>query len=576
MIYWELHKFLNPLFGKDNKMLKQQGKITALYCRLSQEDKLGSNGGDSSSIQTQKVMLSKYAEENGLLNCEYYIDDGATGVNFKREEFQRMVSDIEDGMVSCVITKDLSRLGRNYLEAGRYRELFAEYGVRYIAISDGYDSFTDDGSDIATPIKEIIHEFYARDVSRKIKSAFMTKAKNGGVITGYAPYGYQKVPGTTNRLEPDPVTAPNVRRMFQMALEGMACGEIARVMRGEKTLMPYAHFKEMGKKNGKDYKFDVRDPYAWLSGTVRVVLSNPVYTGNLVYLKTIKKSFKNKQRIKKGKDEWIISPNTHEALVSEHDFDTIQERIKVKQRAIKNNGFVNIFKGIIFCSDCQTRMSLTSQKEKASFRCNLFTRHGNSICTCHYITHDQLRKIALSDIRRHATLAAGNIKKYIKYLTSISENEFNGKKISLRKEADKGEKRLNEIDTLIQKLYEDMVFGILTRERFISMTEKLEAEQKELKSRFAEITEYLNSGDEKSRNIDSFANLIKQYTDIGELDSELVHTLIDKIVVHETVIVDRDRIKQIDIYYRFVGNINEDEIIYNSGKRGGSKKRVIA
>ena len=174
--------------------LKQQGKITALYCRLSQEDKFG-NTGDSTSIQNQKVMLSHYAKENNLLNCEYYVDDGASGTTFERENFQRMISDMEDGKISCIVTKDLSRLGRNYLEAGRYRELFTEYGVRYIAISDGYDSFTDDGGDIATPIKEIIHEFYARDCSRKVKASYRAKAKNGGVVTGIPPYGYSRVEG---------------------------------------------------------------------------------------------------------------------------------------------------------------------------------------------------------------------------------------------------------------------------------------------------------------------------------------------------------------------------------------------
>jgi DNA invertase Pin-like site-specific DNA recombinase len=529
-------------------MLKQQ--ITALYCRLSREDLHGN--GDSSSIQTQKAMLSKFAEDNGLLNAEFYVDDGASGTTFDRENFQRMISDIEDGKVACVVTKDLSRLGRNYLEAGRYRELFTEYGVRYIAMSDGYDSMNDDG-DIATPIKEIIHEFYARDCSRKLKAAFKTKAENGGIVLGVPAYGYAKITGTTNRLEPDE-NAPTVKRMFQLALEGKTCNQIATALCRDNILIPKAY-----RQQNENYDFTIQFPYKWTPTTVRGILSNPVYTGRLVLRRRTPKSFKDKTIIRQPKENWIFSDNTHKALVSEHDFDTVQERIKVKSRTRESSD--NIFRGIAFCSDCGRRMgySARSGRNCGCFRCGLSMRVGKAACSNHFITSDQMTALVLNDIRRHAGLAAENAGKYAEHLLQISEAERNNGKVAFQKEADKANKRLTEIDTLIQKLYENMIFEVITKERFTSMSANLEAEQKALKERYAELTEYLNNSDEKSRNVELFAKLIQRYTDITELDAELVHTLIEKIVVHETEIVDGEKIKRVDIFYRFVGNVNADE-----------------
>ena len=268
---------------KPNGCANPTGKTTALYCRLSQEDRFGN--GDSSSIQTQKAMLSQYAKDNNLGNISFYIDDGASGTTFERENFQRMISDMEDGKIACIVTKDLSRLGRNYLEAGRYRELFSEYGVRYIAMSDGYDSFSDDGGDIATPIKEIIHEFYARDCSRKVKSAYRTKAKNGGVISGIPPYGYMRVEGVKNKLQPDPETAPIVKRMFQMALEGKTYSQIAVTLKNENVLNPKAYLGISGRRrsNGEVYDFNVKHPYVWGHYGAVDTAESHLYGENRVY-----------------------------------------------------------------------------------------------------------------------------------------------------------------------------------------------------------------------------------------------------------------------------------------------------
>ena len=535
-------------------MLKQQEKKTALYCRLSREDENNSSK-DSSSIQTQKAMLSQYAKDNGLINCEFYVDDGASGVNFDRENFQRMISDIESGGVSCVVTKDLSRLGRNYLEAGRYRELFTEHGVRYIAISDGYDSTTDDGGDIATPIKEIIHEFYARDCSRKIKAAYQTRAQNGGYVSGKTPYGYKRVEGTTNRLEPDE-NAPTVTRMFQMALEGMNSHQISKALESENILTPRAY---NATKNGKGLGSLTTHPYSWSISTVNVLLKNPIYTGKLVCLRNKMVSFKSKRQVARPEEEWVTIENTHTPLVSQQDFDTVQQRISAKHRTIEQNP-LNIYRGMIYCHDCGVKLSFTSNsrgKPTGAFRCPRNVRYGKLECTPHAISLDPLNTIVLNDIKRHAELAKEKGKKYAEYLLKSSEKESGSKKAASQKEADKCHRRLTEIDTLIQRLYEDMTFEVITRERFMALSANLETEQKALKARYAELTECITNGESNVKNADMFADLIRQYTDITVLDSELVHTLIEKVVIHESEEIDGENVKRVDIFYRFIGNIGE-------------------
>ena len=534
--------------------------MVALYCRLSREDEHGN--GDSSSIQTQKAMLSKYASDNNLGGYEFYVDDGKSGVSFERENFQRMITDMEDGKLSCIVTKDLSRLGRNYLEAGRYRELFAEYGVRYIAIADGHDSLNDDDG-IATPIKEIIHEFYARECSKKMKAAFKSKAENGGVILGFAPYGYEKIPGTTNRLTPDE-NAPTVKRMFALALEGKGCCQIATVLTNEQILIPKAYREQ---KSG--YNFTIKYPYFWASTTVRSILENPVYTGKLVFRRRSPKSFKDKTPIAQPKENWIITPDTHEALVNELDFETVQERIKSKQNPARNPD--NIFRGLIFCKDCGSSLSYYKQRERhnARYRCCLNARIGKSACTAHDIREVPLKAIILADIQRHSSLAAKNADKYVAHLLQTSSCNHNLEKAANQRESQRCEKRLNEIDTLIQKLYEDRVFGVITDKRFAAMSANLETEQAELQKRFDELTNSVNNHREKSKNADLFVKLIQAYTDITELDSELLNSLIEKIVIHEKDEVDGEVVQRIDIFYRFIGNVGEcvgDSVIMKSKK----------
>jgi hypothetical protein len=279
-------------------------------------------------------------------------------------------------------------------------------------------------------------------------------------------------------------------------------------------------------------------------------------------MKLANKSFKDRTKITRPQEDWIITENAHEPLVSQQDFDTVQERMETKQRPVTTNN-MNIFRGLVFCNDCNRRLSFCAAGNDGKYRCTASVRYGQDECSSHQVMLSNLTAIILKDVQRHASLAAANSKKYAEHLLRISESEVNGKKANLQKESDKIKRRLDEIDTLILKLYEDMTFGIITQERFVSMSAKLETEQSELKKRHTELTEYFNNRGEKSRNVDSFAELIQQYTNITELDSELVHMLIEKIVVHETEIIDGEKCKRIDIYYRFIGNVNESVIVRN-------------
>ncbi len=536
--------------------LKQQNKITALYCRLSRDDELH---GDSMSIQNQKTMLSQYAKDNGFINTEFFVDDGYSGTNFDRPDFQRMIGLIEDGKIGTVIVKDLSRLGREYLKTGYYTEIyFPQNDVRFIAVNDAVDSELGD-NDFA-PFKNIINEWYAKDISKKVKSALRTKALNGGFCIGTPPYGYKRAEGTTNRLVPDE-NADNVRMMFRLALEGKSCCMIARHLRNMKILTPTAY--ELTKSGRTDSSNFPKYPYDWVKGSVYHILTNPTYLGKLACMRYASKSFKDKRIIKRSEEDWLITENTHEALVSESDFQTVQERIAVKRDGVTANPD-NIFRGLVICADCGKRHGFSARKGKSigTYRCQTSIRHGVTACDSHYISFEQLYSVVLDDIKRHASLAADNTEKYIAMLTNEADNNQSNDTTLLRKDLDKSRKRISNLEILIQKLYEDKVFGVITEETYISLSGNMEKELSQLREKVKNLTDSISDSGNKLKGANDFAELIKQYTNIETLDFELVHTLIEKILIHKKEIVDGKAQVRVDIYYRFVGNTSgEDEPI---------------
>ena len=355
------------------KKLKQQMRITALYCRLSRDDELS---GDSMSIQTQKTMLERYAKEHGFANVHWFIDDGYSGTNFNRPEFQRMLALVEEDKVAVVCVKDLSRLGRNYLQTGLYTEvIFPEHDTRFIAINDNVDS--DTGENEFAPFRNILNEWVARDCSKKVRSAYRTKAFNGEYTGPYAPYGYQKDPADKHHLIPDE-RAPVIRKMFQMALEGNTCFSIAKELEREQVLTPRAFIMV---KTGKYVTEDrQKHPYSWSARSVEELLTNPVYLGRMVGQKCSTRSFKDKRMYFKPPEEWIVVENTHEPLIDQATFDTVQERLKVKKPDWTHNPR-NIYRGLLYCGECGLRMVFSSTMghrhgSTGMFGCAKFRRYG--------------------------------------------------------------------------------------------------------------------------------------------------------------------------------------------------------
>ena len=530
--------------------LKQQDKITALYCRLSRDDEYN---GDSMSIQNQKELLLKFANDNGYFNTEFFVDDGYTGTNFDRPDFKRLIEAVEDGKIGTVIVKDLSRFGREYLQTGFYTEMFLpDNDVRFIAINDSVDS--DDGDNDFAPFKNIINEWYAKDCSKKIRAVMKMKAQRGDCLTGMAPYGYMKDPNDKTKLIPSD-RADYVKMMYRMAIEGCSCGEIATKMRSMNLPIPKAdNYIRNGLENCASYP---KYPYHWLKATVKSILLNPVYTGKTVALRYTNKSYKNKKRIERPEDEWVVTDNTHEALVSQEDYDTVYKRLSVKTRDKVTNPD-NIFRGLVMCPDCGKVHGFSkrydNRNSKGVYRCQTAIRYGKDYCSSHYITFEQLYDVVLSDIQHHATLFEENADRYIDILSKASETDKVKEKNSLIKEQDKAKKRIGELDTLLQKIYEDMVFGVISKERYMSMSENMEKELSALKARSNEISAALQENDANRANAEKFAELIENYIGITELDYELVHTLIEKIYIHERENIDGKAVVKVDIYYRFIGS----------------------
>ena len=542
------------------RKLKQQVRITALYCRLSRDDEYS---GDSMSIQTQKAMLERYAKEQGFTNCQFFVDDGYSGTNYNRPDFQRLISLVEEGKVAVIIVKDLSRLGRNYLQTGYYREVvFPEYDTRFIAINDNVDTCGKDNE--FAPFKEIMDEWYAKDCSRKVRSARRTKAANGEYTGPYPPYGYQKDPRDRHHLIPDE-HAPIVQRMFRLALEGQSVFHIAKALENDLILTPRAYIaQQYGKYESEDV---AKHPYGWSSLTVQEILRNPIYLGKLVCLRRGSKSFKDKRLVDKPEDEWITVENTHEALVDQETFDTVQARLNVKQPTTRMNEN-NKLRGLLICGGCRNRL-VYDNRSGGRFRCGRHQRFGDTHCTGHYISRMQIETLLLGDIQTHAHLAASDRKKYIELLAQLSECGVNGEKASYQKEVARCEHRISELDAIMKKLYEDRVFGVITDERYAAMSADYEAEQKKAKDRLSELQNLLEAFSKRTRDAKDFADLVAQYTNITELDAELLHTLIDKIVVHEKEL-DNDGVvvMKVDIYYRFIGKVGDmggEDLTVSSG-----------
>ena len=534
-----------------------------MYCRLSKDD---GTDNESASIATQKSILTDYVKKQGWHLAKTYVDDGYSGTNFQRPSFQNMIKDIENGLINCVITKDLSRLGRNYLDCGLYLEVFfPEHNVRYIAVNDGVDTLNKSAMDI-TPFRNILNEMYSADVSVKIKSAYRARFQQGKFMGTTAPYGYVKDPADHNHLLIDDKVAHVVREIFDLALAGNGIAKIRKHINKQHILRPAAYAVEQGATGYERYFEDNEENrYIWSENSVRGILRSPIYAGNLAGYKRIAANMKSKKRPSKLPEEWEVIPDTHEGIVTQEEFDTVQQLITSRRLPENKGGFENIFAGVIKCADCGYAMRAMSANRRkrpdiidcVQYSCNNYGRYGNIMCTAHSIEARDLFNAVLTDINRFADMAVNDEKAVRAIEKRLTETDHSRAK-ALEKEQRKLNKRLAELDRLFSSLYEDKVMERITERNFEMMSGKYQKEQLEIVARLKEVTETLGDSYEKSQGVRDFLSLIRNYQGIKELDATIINALIDKILVSEREKLADGTVRQeIKIYYKFIGFVGE-------------------
>ena len=545
--------------------IRMENKIyeVGMYCRLSKDD---GTDNESASIATQKSILTDYVKKQGWHLAKTYVDDGYSGTNFQRPSFQNMIKDIESGLINCVITKDLSRLGRNYLDCGLYLEVFfPEHNVRYIAVNDGVDTLNKSAMDI-TPFRNILNEMYSADVSVKIKSAYRARFQQGKFMGTTAPYGYVKDPADHNHLLIDDKVAHVVREIFDLALAGNGIAKIRKHINKQHILRPAAYAAEQGATGYERYfEENEENRYIWSENSVRGILRSPIYAGNLAGYKRIAANMKSKKRPSKLPEEWEVIPDTHEGIVTQEEFDTVQQLITSRRLPENKGGFENIFAGVIKCADCGYAMRAMSANRRkrpdiidcVQYSCNNYGRYGNIMCTAHSIEARDLFNAVLTDINRFADMAV-NDEKAVRAIEKRLTETDQSKAKALEKEQRKLNKRLAELDRLFSSLYEDKVMERITERNFEMMSGKYQKEQLEIEARLKEVTETLSDSYEKTQGVRDFLSLIRNYQGIKELDATIINALIDKILVSEREKLTDGMVRQeIKIYYKFIGFVGE-------------------
>ena len=547
-------------------------KITALYERLSHDDE---QSGDSNSIVNQKKMLERFATEQGFTNFRHYTDDGWSGTNFDRPDWKRMLADIEDGTVGCVIVKDMSRIGRNDLEVGFYTEvLFRKKNVRFIAISNNVDSALNDGSNEFAPFLNIMNEWYVRDTSRKIKSVLHNKGMDGKHLTSNAIYGYKKDPDDPDLWIIDEEAAAVVRRIYQLIIEGNGPMQVARILKDEKVERPSYYLAKQGLGTCRG-SCDMSRPYTWTATTVSDIVKKPEYMGHTVNFRTKKLSYKDKNSVHNSPEDWIIFENTQEAIVDEETWLTVQKIRETKHRPNKK-GDINPLTGLMYCADCGAKMfnHRTGGYEKKdkdgnptgkytnaqdNYTCSTYSKAKSKFenkCTQHHVRTDVVRDLLLETIKATSSYVKEHEAEFIEKVRGATELQQESEAKALKKRLSREQKRINELNILIKKIYEDNVNGKLSDKRFEMLLADYETEQSELELSVATLEKTLNDYQENADNVDKFIELVYRYTDFTELTAPMIHEFVDKIVVHEADKSTGDRIQQIDIYLKYVGKLD--------------------
>ena len=531
---------------------------TALYTRLSMDD---GNVGESMSIGSQKAILKRKAEEMGIHSYKFYVDDGYSGTNFNRPSFQQMIADIEAGHVDCVITKDLSRFGRNYLESGAYIEVFfPNHHVRYIAVNDGVDSANSGEMDI-TPFKNILNEFYSRDISKKVKTGRYIRASQGKFMGAYAPFGYKKDPADKNHLIADEETAPTVRYIFQLALKGYGNNKIGKILYEEKIPKPAYYNQEVFGK----FLIAEDDIYNWKQSTIIRILRNPLYKGYFWVQRYDRKYFKQQSKGYIPIKDRVTIPSDHEAIVDEHTWNTVQE-ILDRHTKVKpcTSGYDNKFRGILKCADCGSNLTIHTDGrnpdrpllEKTYYLCRIYRVRGAKFCSKHRISAGDLEELVLSDIQFHAGKVIKDREKFMRKVLGQMDMSSANSKANIDKKVAVLEKKLKESDKQFIKLYGDWSKQIISEQQFRLLSAHFEQEKKDYTEQIEKLKAMAENLEDSAGKAERLADEMAECAEIKELTTEIVNRLIEKIEVSEPQTINDEKVQNIRIFYKFVGEIN--------------------
>ena len=532
-----------------------QEEITALYCRLSQDDK---QEGDSNSIINQKKILKKYALDRGYTNIQFYIDDGVSGTTFNRAGFQSMIADVETGKVKRVIVKDMSRLGRDYLQVGMYTEIFfPEHDVHFIAVNDGVDSNQEDNE--FTPFRNIINERYAKDASKKIRAVKRSKGMAGEHIGSHPPYGYMKNPENKKEWIIDEEAAEVVREIFRLCVGGYGPTQIANILTERKILCPTYYALEKG---GKPRTALPADKFTWNGPVVAKILDRMDYLGHTVNFKTHVKSYKVHKTIYNSPDQWKVFEGTHEAIIDKETFEIVQ-KIRAGKRRPTRMGEMPMFSGLLYCADCGRKLSFHRKAdepaEKHHYLCENY-RSNTANCTMHYIRNVVVERIVLENLKEVIQYVSNYEDEFVRMIMDSDMRQRNRELSQKKKRLAEIQKRIGELDTIFQRIYEDNIIGKLSDERFMKMSKGYEDEQRTLQTEADGIQSELQQEEKKSVDVKRFLAIVKKYTDLTELTPEILREFIDKIIVHAPDKSSGRRLQEIEIIYNHIGEFDRSKV----------------
>lgn len=531
-----------------------------IYCRLSNDDE---RDGESASIENQKLLLQSYVRQMGWNEIDVYIDDGYTGTNFNRPGVQRLIEDAKAKRINLILVKDLSRFGRNYIEIGQYTDyLFPSISCRFVALNNGVDTESKNGSTDVMCFLNLFNEFYSRDTSKKVKAVKRACAENGKFMGTYPAYGYKRDNEDKHHLVIDEDTAPIVRRIFSMRATGMGFTGIAAQLNEEGIPSPgMLYYQRRGKADPR------RVNHKWAGETVKHLIRNEVYIGNMVQGKTGTVSYKNKKLISKPEDEWIRVEGTHEPIISQEIWDTVQS---IDQKRVRKNaasdGIRSVFTGLVYCAECGFKMRNHTEKftykdgspgRYSSFICGNYARSGKSACTIHTIYENVLEQIVLEDIREKARFAAHDPEMLAQHILRLKDKEAQSHRTSCEQELKAVKTRLDELERLMQSLYEDKYSGTVPQSVFQTLMRKYETERAEKAAALPELELKLKAHMENRQDAGRWTEIIRQYTEITKLDESMLFALVDRIEVGEAQKVRGVRIRDVKVYYRYVGNVDD-------------------